>query len=174
MSNYFEFYGLPEALELDEELLKKKFYAFSRSFHPDFHTLASAEDQENMLLQASLNNVAYKTLASFESRLKHLLTLHGKFQEDAGENKVPQQFLMEMMELNEGLIELEMDPTPEAKEKLLSMIAQVEQEAKSSIAAVITKNLAQDFTIDDWELLADYFLKSKYLLRLRSGTTNIS
>ena len=110
MSNYFEFYGLPESLELDEHLLKKKFYAHSRSFHPDFHTLASEEEQEKMLLQASLNNIAYKTLASFDSRLKHLLTLHGKL-ETEGENKVPQDFLMEMMDLNEGLMELEMEPS---------------------------------------------------------------
>lgn len=172
MSNYFEFYGLPESLELDEQLLKKKFYEFSRTFHPDFHTLADEEAQEKMLLQASQNNIAYKTLASFDSRLKHLLTIHGKLEEE-GENKVPQDFLMEMMDLNEGLMELELDPTPEAKEKLLIMISEVAQEARTSIDTILAKNVVVDFTVDDWKLLADYFLKSKYLIRLKSGADNI-
>ncbi|NND34191.1 MAG: Fe-S protein assembly co-chaperone HscB [Saprospiraceae bacterium] len=173
MINYFEFYGLPVTLGLDPSLLKKKFYELSRSFHPDFHTLAGEQQQEEMLKQSAINNDAYQVLSNFNSRVKHVLVLFNKLKEE-GENKVPQDFLMEMMELNEGLMELEMNPDPSQRQKLLGALEIAEKDTRASIATLMQKNFAEDFNELEWVSLLDYYLKSKYLSRLKSGIENIS
>jgi len=171
--NYFEFYDLPVSLELDQASLKKKFYALSRDFHPDFHTQASTEQQEKMLRQSTVNNRAFKVLSDFDERLKYILGLFGKLKEE-GENKVPGDFLMEMMELNEGLMELEMDPSAEKSKIVGEEILRREQEAKSEIEGVLQKNLAEALNMEDWDLLVDYYLKSRYLWRLRDSLDKLT
>ncbi|UOQ76423.1 DnaJ domain-containing protein [Hymenobacter sp. 5516J-16] len=39
--NYFEFYELPETFQPDEAALKRRYYALSREYHPDFHATES-------------------------------------------------------------------------------------------------------------------------------------
>ncbi len=37
MINYFDLYQIPESCNPDAALLKKKFYALSKEYHPDFY-----------------------------------------------------------------------------------------------------------------------------------------
>merc|ERR1712127_1087704 len=57
---------------------------------------------------STLNNNAFKTLSNFDKRMKYILELKEVLGEE-GKNKIPQEFLMEMMEINENLMELEFD-----------------------------------------------------------------
>ncbi|HRD80271.1 MAG TPA: Fe-S protein assembly co-chaperone HscB, partial [Saprospiraceae bacterium] len=61
--NYFEFFRLPLSFQLDEEALRKAFYANSKKYHPDFYTLESEEKQTEILELSTINNQAYHTLA---------------------------------------------------------------------------------------------------------------
>jgi molecular chaperone HscB len=170
--NYFEFYDLPVSFQVDLDLLKRKFYEISRSSHPDFHTLAPEPQQEAMLEKSTINNRAYKTLSDFDHRLKYILDLFGKLKEE-GENKVPQDFLTEMMEINESLMELEMEPSDEMKSTILKEIALIEE---SSLAEIQTSLGAKDLhtlTEGHWAALTDYYLKSRYLKRIRENITTL-
>jgi molecular chaperone HscB len=164
--NYFEFYGLPVSFLPDQELLKRKFYEISRSFHPDFYTLATDEEQEIALEKATINNRVFRVLSDFDERLRYILELYGKLQAE-GENKVPEDFLMEMMELNEGIMELEMEPSAEKKSELIREIENLRQEALQSIEPMLTCEHVDDLTEPEWTALTDYYLKSRYLVRLK-------
>lgn len=171
--NYFEFYGLPVSFLTDQEQLKKKFYEHSRSYHPDFHTLASEEHQATVLEKSTLNNQAYRVLSDFDQRMKYILDLFGKLKEE-GENKVPDDFLMEMMELNEGVMELEMEPSPEKKEDLIRQTDDISQASLDEIRPLLAREHVEELDEAEWSLISAYYLKNRYLRRLRENIQNIS
>jgi molecular chaperone HscB len=165
--NYFEFYGLPVAFRLDEAQLRRLFYENSKKYHPDFHTLASAEEQEAMLHLSTLNNEAYQTLADSDRRMRYVLEIKGLLADEA-QQRVPQEFLLEMMDINEALMELEMDYDPERFEQTAQAIANWERALDDAIAPVLDR-YADDSPHSREDLLQvrDYFLKKRYLLRIR-------
>ena len=106
--NYFELYDIPESFEIDQAALKRKFLELSKKYHPDFHTLNDEGEQEDALKMSVLNNEAYKTLKNKELLTAYILELNGI---TLGDNdSIPQDFLMEMMDINERLMDVQMDP----------------------------------------------------------------
>jgi molecular chaperone HscB len=170
--NYFEFYDLPVSFQLDLALLKRKYYQISRLAHPDFHTLASDSQQEAMLEKSTINNRAYKTLSDFDQRLKYILELFGKLKQE-GENKVPQDFLMEMMDLNENVMELEMEPSEESRNMVLKEIEEIEQRSLAAIKSSLDAENLSILSEEQWSELTDYYLKSRYLKRIRENVGSI-
>ncbi len=166
MTNYFAFFGLSPGPVIDEAALKKAFYANSRRYHPDFHTLEDAATRDAVLEKSTLNNQAYKVLADPDLRLRHLLELRGALGEE-GTNSVPQAFLLEIMDVNEALMELEFDDDPAARTRIETLVADLEAGLDTEIADLF--NQYDDATVSPAELdrLRDYYLKKRYLLRLR-------
>ena len=162
---YFDIFELAPAFLLDETDLKKRYLLNSKKYHPDFHTHADEATQQQILLKSSLNNKAYNTLKEEYRRMAYILQQLGLVGEGI-KHELPQEFLLEMMEINEQLMELQMDPDPE---QLIQARAKVEAEM-----AVLRSGVAADLGIDplaegNAEALArirDYFLKRKYLLRM--------
>ena len=100
--DYFEFYDIPLSFQPDQALVKKKFYALSKEFHPDFYITESEEKQQEILDLSTLNNKAFQTLSNPDKLLPYILQLKGVLTE--GEKyALPQDFLMEMMEVNEAI-----------------------------------------------------------------------
>ena len=161
--NYFDFFGLPQVWAIDKDKLKKTFYKNSRQFHPDFHRLSSEDEQAEALEQSSHNNRGYKLLMDDHQRLRHLLELEGVLAAE-GENTVPQDFLMEIMEVNELLMELEFDPDPAAQTKVQALIAELEGGLNSKVADL---RESESLNTNDLSQLKDYYLKHRYLLRLQ-------
>ena len=166
MTDYFSFFGLRPAPILDQAALKKAFYANSKRFHPDFHTLSDPETQAEILEKSTLNNRAYKVLADDDQRLKHLLELKGVLGEE-GQNSVPQDFLMEIMEVNEALMELELDDDPIVREKVTGLIDQLEASLEREVEEVLAEYDDNRVGAEELARLKDYYLKRRYLLRLR-------
>lgn len=165
--NYFEFYGLPISLDIDEQKLKKQFYVNSKKYHPDFFTLDDVEQQMNALEMSTLNNKAFNTLKDFDKRLHYLLTLKNILAAE-GENKLPQEFLMEMMDINEAVMELQFDPDPAQLAKVIEEIKTITSDLASAIEVIIPKTDAE-LTDEDYEALKDFYLKRKYLKRLEEN-----
>ncbi len=163
--NYFEFYELPITLVLDENILKKRFHQKSKEFHPDFYLLESEEKQNEVLAISTFNNEAYKTLKDADLRLKYVLNLFGQL--DDAQNSLPQSFLMEMMEVNEEIMELQFSPNSEKTVQLINKI----NEFESDLTNLVEKDLInfqgqQNF---DFANLKNYYLKKKYLKRLKDN-----
>src|ERR1700712_331465 len=104
--NYFEFYGIHESFTPDTALLKKKFYELSKKYHPDFHANEDDAKQQEILELSTLNNKAYQTLSDPYKRLEYILKSHDLLLEGA-KPQLPADFLMEMMDINERMMELE-------------------------------------------------------------------
>ncbi len=167
MVNYFELYNIPESFSVDKGAVKKKFYELSRTYHPDRFTLADDDKKEEALKMSAINNEAYKTLKSEDELVAYLLRLKEVLEADEKYN-LPPDFLMEMMELNELVSELEMEPD---NNNLL-------QQAKSAYneqATVLNNELKQSCEqyspeADNSDLLKaikDLYFRKKYLLRIQ-------
>lgn len=170
MADYFEFYGLPVSFNPDAAALKQQFYKFSKQYHPDFYISESEEKQAEVLELSTLNNKAYQVLSDPQKRLPYILELRGQIVE--GESYVlPQSFLMEMMEVNEALMDLQLDPDPVRLAKLNKEIALLEQGITEEISSATAFFDTQDPERQQQSLTAikDLYYRSKYLMRIRES-----
>lgn len=165
--NYFDFYDLPIQFNPDQNAVKAKFYAFSKQFHPDFYANESEEKQEEVLTLSTHNNKAYQTLSNPKKRLKYVLELKGIVETDEG-YKLPQSFLMEMMDVNEALMDLEFEPDAVKLTEVSNDVDSIEKHLENELNELIKQF---DDNPDDSEklLLAikDIFYRQKYISRIR-------
>ncbi len=163
--NYFEFYNIPMSFNVDATALKKTFYSFSKKYHPDFFTLDNEAQQAEILELSTLNTQAYKTLSDAERRMKYVLELTGTMGEE-GQNKLPQDFLGEMMDINEAIMELEFDPDVEAIERVKKEVQDIDNQLVADIKPVLDNYKHGE---SDPSVLQDvkiFFLKKRYLFRI--------
>ncbi len=161
---YFDLFDIPVAFHIDEAVLKASFIQLSRECHPDHFTLASEDKQEEMLEKSTQINNAYKVLKDFDQRLQYILSQKDML-EGEGQDKLPQAFLMEMMEINETIMDLQFDPDPAKTAQAKEQIAAFDTSLQSGIEGVLQVPDA----INNNEALAaakDYYLKKKYLKRI--------
>ncbi len=171
--NYFEFYQIPISFQVDAAALRRTFYQNSKKYHPDFHTLADAAKQAEMLEKSSLNNEAYQTLSDPDRRMQYILKLKGLLQEE-GQQNIPQAFLMEMMEINEGLMELELDFDPKRYAAALQDLENLENTLLHDIQPILENYTADAGSDADLQAALEYFLKKRYLLRIRENLSKFA
>ncbi|MBU0696996.1 MAG: Fe-S protein assembly co-chaperone HscB [Bacteroidetes bacterium] len=168
--DYFEFYDIPLSFQPDQALVKKKFYALSKAYHPDFFVTESEEKQQEILGLSTLNNKAFQTLSHIDKLLPYILTLKEVLTE--GEKYVlPQDFLMEMMDVNEAIMELEMEEDEEQAKKVLTDVDDFDKSLNAEFQEAVKKfeQLAEQ---DQKALLLkikDIWYRKKYLLRIRES-----
>lgn len=166
--NYFEFYNIPLAFNLDTEALRQLFLKFSKQYHPDFHTLESDEKQAEILELSTINNEAYKTLKDRDKRIKYILELKNLIG-DQVKTDLPPDFLMEMMDVNERLMDLQFDYDAEAHEAIKAEIEGKEQELLQNIQPVLENYKDGSSPFSDLEAVRDFYLQNRYLLRLKEN-----
>lgn len=171
--NYFDFYNIPISFMPNKKALKRTFYANSKKYHPDFYTLETEEKQAEILELSTLNNEAYKTLSDFDQRMKYILDIKSVLAEE-GKNKVPNDFLMEMMDINEELMELQFDFDEKKLQQVQTALKEQEQTQYQSIAAILENY--NDENVSDRELLAikNFYLKKRYLLRIKNNLSKFA
>ena len=167
--NYFAFYDLPESFLLDEAALKSNYYQLSRELHPDFHAQDTPAAQAEALRLSTLNTDAYRTLADPDARMAYLLSQHGMLEEGSTQNQLPPDFLLEVMDLNEQLMELETEPNPEATAKVNVAVTALADTLDAGIQPVLAgyPALPPDHRPAALAQVRTYYLKKRYLLRLR-------
>ena len=167
--NFFEFYGLEVAFQLDEDQLRTTYLKKSKEFHPDFFT-ANSDEQLDAVEKTSLNNQVFGTLKNFNKRVKYILELNGLLEE--GKSKVPQMFLIEMMDFNEKLMDLKMEPDASLQKEIEEEFGAMQRDLNDEML-----ELAKSFDQVKEEqekntfLLAvrDNYLKQKYLNRIQEN-----
>ncbi len=163
---YFEFYEIPVSFRVDEAALRRTFLQNSRRFHPDFHTLADEAQQAEMLELSTLNNEAFKTLSDLDRRTRYVLELKGLLGDEHKQPALPQDFLMEMMDINENLMELEFEPDPERYAQTLTAVKALEANLLIDVQPILEDYTGPDSSDSDLLAVRDYFLKKRYLLRI--------
>ncbi|MFN8279705.1 MAG: Fe-S protein assembly co-chaperone HscB [Saprospiraceae bacterium] len=157
--DYFLYFGIPRKYAIDQAELRKKYYALSRTLHPDLSTSYSEADDHRRI---SHHNNAYKTLSDPILRLRHLLELEGV---TALLEKQPSSaFLFEMMEIGEEISELASDQGK--KTELEGRLQRMKQESdEKALKAVYRYDLGEGDAIT-LEQLADWYIQQRYLRRL--------
>jgi len=165
--NYFEFYGINESFNPDLALLKKKFYELSKKYHPDFYANEDDQKQQEILELSTLNNKAYQTLSDDFKRLEYILKLHELLQEGA-KPQLPADFLMEMMDINERLMEVE-----DANElgRITAEVLAIEDDIEQQLhqATVGYPQLNDTAKEERLNKIADCYYRRKYLLRIKES-----
>jgi molecular chaperone HscB len=165
--NYFEFYEIPESFNPDAEKLKKKFYEFSKKYHPDFHANEDEAKQQEILELSTLNNKAYQTLSDPYKRLEYILKSHELLLEGA-KPQLPADFLMEMMDINERLMELEnVEELGHLTNEVLAVEDDINQKIETATAGYDKLNdTAKEERLNE---IADCYYRQKYLLRIKES-----
>jgi molecular chaperone HscB len=162
--NFFELYTIPVSFNPDPETVKKQFYLLSRKFHPDFFGGADEAEKQHVLEMSALVNKAYKTFQSADAVMKYLLQIHSLLEEEE-KYALPPQFLMEVMELNEQVMEMDKEDQA-AKALVLELANELQKDIYEPVEAII-KNYQKGITTEK-ELLQvkEYYYKKKYLNRI--------
>jgi molecular chaperone HscB len=165
--NYFDFYGLPETFNLNDADVKKKFYQLSKQYHPDFYANEDEAKQQEILELSTLNNKAYQTLANPAKRLEYILRLHNLVSEGA-KPQLPADFLMEMMDINERIMEV--DSATELGSITAEVLA-IEGDMNEELLALTTDYVTLDDTAKESRLndIANIYFRQKYLLRIKES-----
>ncbi|HNL39426.1 MAG TPA: iron-sulfur cluster co-chaperone HscB C-terminal domain-containing protein [Saprospiraceae bacterium] len=171
--NYFEFFGLPVSFFPDQAALRRAFLLNSKKYHPDFHTLADEGRQAEMLEQSTLNNQAYHTLSNPDLLVRYVLEIKGLLGEEGNQPALPQDFLMEVMDINEGLMELEMDFDPARFADTNSAVDRLEQSLDEAVKPVLDAYTDPEGD-PSLSKVADYFFKKRYLLRIRENLSKFA
>ena len=170
--NYFELFEMPVSMIIEQQVLSKKYFELQRKYHPDFYTNATEWERDEMLEKSSLVNKAYKIFQVPDETIKYVLQQKNLLSEGEKYELAP-DFLMEMMELNESL----MEPEDSELEEMEVKIRQFENSLYDQVRIII-EGYDEGITTEAQLLqVKDYYYKKKYLQRIlerMSGMRNIA
>jgi molecular chaperone HscB len=168
--NIFELYNIPVSFTPDFLQVKKTFYELSKKYHPDFAGGSSEDEKKELLEKSAMINTALKIFQSKDLLIKYILQEKGLLEEEEKYNLAP-NFLMEVMELNEQVMELQDTENEIKKAELRNSIVQQLNTIEQTIYAPIESLLANysETTGTEKELLQikDYYFKQKYIDRMK-------
>ena len=153
--------------------MKQKFYALSRQYHPDFHTHENTAKQQEILEQSTYNTRAYKILSNFDERVKYILELKGFFKE-GDKQDIPNDFLMEMMDINESVMDLQTDFDAARYKKTVSEVHALQTDLYESVKLLLENYNDTDTNHDALEKIKNFYLKKRYILRLEKNLSTFA
>jgi molecular chaperone HscB len=168
MKNHFEFYEIKERFFINEQQLKQLYLKISKENHPDFFINDKSRYDAAMDV-ASQNNTAYKVLRSFDSRVYYILKLNNLVQEQG--STLPSEFLIEMMDINEAIMDLKMDFDATKLVALDMKVGTLADQCSAILKdlAVQADDLHNTERLDVLKKIKEIYLKQKYVLRLKES-----
>jgi molecular chaperone HscB len=159
---YFELFDIPVELKVNTASISKKFFELSRKYHPDYFANENEEVQAEALEKSALLNKAWKTFQNQDATMKYVLLEKGLLEEEE-KYELPPDFLMEVLEINEQLMDAD---DQLAKGNLQSAIKTLQTEIYEPVEKIITNY--QEGVTTEKELLQvkEYYYKKKYLDRI--------
>ncbi|WP_020683721.1 Fe-S protein assembly co-chaperone HscB [Marinobacterium rhizophilum] len=113
--NFFEFYGLPEAFDIDLGQLSRRHLELQKKLHPDRYAHLSDQERRLSAQYTAYLNEGYATLRSSLLRAQYLLKLRGIDTHNESSTVMDPLFLMQQMELRERVEEAPQHADPEAE-----------------------------------------------------------
>ncbi|MEI8111075.1 MAG: Fe-S protein assembly co-chaperone HscB [Chitinophagia bacterium] len=160
--NYFDWFEINWSFFPDQVMLKKKFYALSRLYHPDFYVQQGEVERLEAEEKLQEINKAYATLSNPIKTMAYLLKQTVGLPEEEKFTLSP-DFLMEMMELNEALQDAE---TEEEKEKVKEKITTQQHSLYEQVEPIMANYQAGITTQEEMLQVKHYYYQQKYLQRL--------
>ncbi|MCX6208492.1 MAG: Fe-S protein assembly co-chaperone HscB [Bacteroidetes bacterium] len=165
MTNYFELYQIPISLNPNKAIVKQQYFQLSRQYHPDFITNGTEMEQQEALEISSQVNKAFKIFNHQDETIQYVLQLKDILQADEKYN-LPKDFLMEMMELNEALMDAKFEENEEKIETVKLEINNWQSVIKKDVENIINDESIENAGVDDLEKVKEYYFKKKYLNRI--------
>jgi molecular chaperone HscB len=160
---YFDLFEIPVQLIVKKEGLSAKFFSLSRKYHPDYYVNDTEEAKAEALEKSAMLNKAYKTFQDAGATIKYVLQEKGLLEEEE-KFELPPEFLMEVMEINEAVMDADNDAD---KEKLLTQILKLENVTLSTVEAIINNYQEDTTTTEQLLQVKEYYYKKKYIERIR-------
>lgn len=162
--NYFELFEIPVQLRVDGKSLSEKFFALSRKYHPDHFVNKEAKEQAESLEKSALLNKAYKAFQNTDDTIKYVLLMKALMVEEE-KYDLPPDFLMEVLEINDQLLDANEDPG--LKTRIQSQVETLQNEIYEPVKEIVEHY--QEGVTSKEELLQvkAYYYKKKYLQRIR-------
>jgi molecular chaperone HscB len=160
---YFNLFEIPVQLKVDGSRLSKKYFELSKKYHPDYYANETAEVQAEILEKSALINKALKTFKNLDETIKYVLIEKGLLQEEE-KYELPPDFLMEVMDINEQLMERD---EATAIDPINSLIAQLSADIYEPVKGIIEDYQEAVTTNEELLRVKEYYYKKKYLDRIR-------
>ena len=174
--NYFELFDFPVSFYIDKNILEERYEALRRIYQPGFSPDEPLEELPDMVEKALLVDKAYLVFQDQDETIQYVLQLKDMLPEE-GEYELSEQFLMEVRDINEELVELELD---EKQEQLMN----VEQKVNTLILKIyedlasVMESYKEDAGTEETLLqVKDFYYQKKYLQRILdriNGIRNIA
>jgi molecular chaperone HscB len=168
---FFDFYNFEESFFIDKKLLRKVYLEKSRALHPDLAVKESFENSETELDLASFNNEAFTVLSDEMQTIKYILLLND-VPIDAKNAPMPNDFLLEMMDLNENIMEAKFEKNETVLNDLVNSINDISSSLTNSYFDIL-KEYNKALPIDERNNLLlkarAYYLKMNYIKRLKEN-----
>ena len=168
-TTHFDRFGLPQAFDVDLELLDRNYRELQRSVHPDRFVNASDRERRLSMQQATLINEGYQTLKDPLKRGRYLLQLDGREFDDERNTTSDAEFLMEQMELREALADVR------GSEDAFQALGQIMDRIAADIDRLVGE-LQKQFSKADADSLdgaADSLTKMQFFRRLQEEAGEI-
>ena len=159
--NYFELFEMPISLTVDKKHTQDKYFELQKKYHPDFFSNENEEEQDAVLEKSSMINKAYKLFQNENETMKYVLQLKNLL-EDEEKYQLPPEFLAEMIELNESL----MDVDDSSLEETQTKISQLEKHLYDKVQNIFEYYSEDNTTGEQLLQVKDYYYKKKYLNRI--------
>jgi len=170
--NYFELFEIPVQLKVNKSTLPARYFELSKKYHPDYFARATEEEQEEALEKSALLNKAFKTFQKEEETIRYVLMLKGLLEEEE-KYQLPQDFLMEVMEINEGLMDLEEEDNQGNIEAVRTKLKTFQKDIYEPVRTVIENYKEGVTTKEELLQVKEYYYKKKYLERIRAQLNGI-
>jgi len=133
--NYFELFSLDASFDIDLKILSENFRTLQQAVHPDRFANASDQEKRMSVQRAAFINEAHQVLKSPQRRARYIIELQGVEFDDQANPIMSPMFLMQQMELREGLTEVKSQADPEAAlDKILNELKLSRSEVLTGLA----------------------------------------
>ncbi|NBX76006.1 MAG: Fe-S protein assembly co-chaperone HscB [Proteobacteria bacterium] len=122
--NYFELFGLPISLEIEESSLRQSFYQLSQQAHPDTHSQTDDLNQLQAAKWSTVINKGFQTLKNLNSRLEYIFELN---------RNIPLPPSHPPMEIAESYFDLQETLSEGSNERALSSFLKMLEETEISL-----------------------------------------
>ncbi len=157
--NYFDLFEISVQLNVNTAGLSRRFFELSKKYHPDYFIGEQQAAQAEALEMSAMLNKAWKTFQSHDETIKYVLQLKQLLQEEE-KYTLPPDFLMEVLEINEQLMD------DNETENIDAKIQQLTHEIYEPVKEIVEHY--KEGTTTEKELLQvkEYYYKKKYLDRI--------
>jgi molecular chaperone HscB len=164
--NYFELYESPVNLIIDATQLKKTYYQLSKVHHPDQVSLSNADAQADAMQMSTLVNKGYAVLGNASARLEYVLQLLAIISPEENYKLAP-DFLMQMMELNEQIMDAKLDGNAAQLQSCAVQMQKLEYHLQQEINWVFSMPSITTLNDVQMESLKKYYYQIKYIKRVK-------